>query len=159
MINMEIQIIEQMEDALKVLIQCRKADNEVLRLKTHIELLDATAPSGLFIVKNPNDRLSEQGKSPFRFRLAGLSESNALSVDRDVGLCGCTGKIVNGLRHDLRCPSSALWVVISVQKLLFPFSCHTNRRIDHRHLFFACCRGGFYVDNRNHFWYYTVLRI
>lgn len=128
-INMEIQIIEHMEDTLKVLIQCRKADNEVLRLKTHIELFDATAPSGLFIVKNPNDRLSEQGKSPFRFRLAGLSESNALSVDCDVGLCGCTGKNVNGLRHD------------------------------HRHLFFTCCRGGFYVDNRNHFWYYTVLRI
>lgn len=39
-INMEIQIMEQMEDALKVLIQCRKADNEVLRLKTHIELFD-----------------------------------------------------------------------------------------------------------------------
>lgn len=39
-INMEIQIMEQMEDALKVLIQCRKADNEVLRLKTYIELFD-----------------------------------------------------------------------------------------------------------------------
>ncbi|MCX4340449.1 MAG: LytTR family DNA-binding domain-containing protein [Lachnospiraceae bacterium] len=35
---MEIQIIEHMEDTLKVLIQCRKADDEVLRLKTHIEL-------------------------------------------------------------------------------------------------------------------------
>ena len=35
---MEIQIIEHMEDTLKVLIQCRKADDEVLRLKTHIEI-------------------------------------------------------------------------------------------------------------------------
>lgn len=32
-INMEIQIMEHMEDALKVLIQCRKADAKVLRLK------------------------------------------------------------------------------------------------------------------------------
>lgn len=39
-INMEIQIIEHMEDTLKVLIQCKKADNKVLRLKTHIELFD-----------------------------------------------------------------------------------------------------------------------
>lgn len=39
-INTEIEIIEQMEDELKVLIQCRKADDEVLRLKTHIELFD-----------------------------------------------------------------------------------------------------------------------
>lgn len=39
-INMEIQIMEQMEDTLKVLIQCKKADNKVLRLKTHIELFD-----------------------------------------------------------------------------------------------------------------------
>lgn len=39
-INMGIQIIEQMEDTLKVLIQCKKADNKVLRLKTHIELFD-----------------------------------------------------------------------------------------------------------------------
>lgn len=37
---MEIQIMEHMEDTLKVLIQCRKADDEVLRLKTHIELFD-----------------------------------------------------------------------------------------------------------------------
>lgn len=39
-INTEIEIIEQMEDELKVLIQCRKADDEALRLKTHIELFD-----------------------------------------------------------------------------------------------------------------------
>lgn len=37
---MKIQIMEHMEDTLKVLIQCRKADDEVLRLKTHIELFD-----------------------------------------------------------------------------------------------------------------------
>ncbi len=37
---MEIQIMEHMEETLKVLIQCRKADDEVLRLKTHIELFD-----------------------------------------------------------------------------------------------------------------------
>lgn len=37
---MEIQIMEHMEDTLKVLIQCRKTDDEVLRLKTHIELFD-----------------------------------------------------------------------------------------------------------------------
>lgn len=37
---MKIQIMEHMEDTLKVLIQCRTADNEVLRLKSHIELFD-----------------------------------------------------------------------------------------------------------------------
>lgn len=37
---MEIQIMEHMDDTLKVLIQCKKADDEVLRLKTHIELFD-----------------------------------------------------------------------------------------------------------------------
>lgn len=37
---MEIQIMEHMDDTLKVLIQCRMADDEVLRLKSHIELFD-----------------------------------------------------------------------------------------------------------------------
>lgn len=31
---MEIQIMEHMEGALKVLIQCKKADDNILRLKT-----------------------------------------------------------------------------------------------------------------------------
>lgn len=57
-------------------------------------LLHAAAPSGLFIIKNPKDRLSEQGKSPFRFRLAGFSESNALSADCNVDLCRCAGKML-----------------------------------------------------------------
>lgn len=30
-----------------------------------------------------------------------------------------------------------------------------DKLIDHRHLFFACCRGGFYAAHRNHFLYST----
>lgn len=37
---MNIQIIEQIKDTLDVIIQCRKIDDEVMRLKNHIELFD-----------------------------------------------------------------------------------------------------------------------
>lgn len=37
---MEIQIVENKEKALQVVIECRKIDDEVMRLKTHIELFD-----------------------------------------------------------------------------------------------------------------------
>lgn len=37
---MEIQIIEQAKEALKVIIQCGKINDEVMRLKSHIELFD-----------------------------------------------------------------------------------------------------------------------
>lgn len=37
---MDIQIIEQIKETLTVVIQCRKIDDEVMRLKTHIELFD-----------------------------------------------------------------------------------------------------------------------
>lgn len=90
---------------LQSALQESRTDNRFTdhdKKSAHFLLLHAAAPSGLFIIKNPKDRLSEQGKSPFRFRLAGLSESNALSADRAVDLCRCTGKNVNGLCHDLR---------------------------------------------------------
>lgn len=105
-----------------------------------------------------DNRFTDHDKKSAHFLLlhaAGLSESNALSADRAVDLCRCTGKNVNGLCHDLRRPSSALWMVISVQKLLSLFSCHTDHRIVDWHLFFACCRRDFYADNRNHFLYST----
>lgn len=103
-------------------------------------------------VLRTDNRFTDHDKKSAHFLLlhaAGLSESNALSADRDVDLCRCAGKNVNGLCHDLRCPSSALWVVISVQKLLFLFSCHTACCIVDRYLFFACCRGGFYAARGN----------
>lgn len=37
---MNIQIIEHVKQTLKVIIQCGKIDDEVLRLKNHIELFD-----------------------------------------------------------------------------------------------------------------------
>lgn len=37
---MDIQIVEQFKGALRVVIQCRQADDEVKRLKAHIELFD-----------------------------------------------------------------------------------------------------------------------
>lgn len=37
---MDIQIIEHIKNTLSVVIQCRKIDDEVMRLKTHIELFD-----------------------------------------------------------------------------------------------------------------------
>lgn len=37
---MDIQIIEDKETDTQVIIQCRKIDDEVLRLKNHIELFD-----------------------------------------------------------------------------------------------------------------------
>lgn len=37
---MDIQIMQQEESSLQVLIKCRKADDEILRLKAHIELFD-----------------------------------------------------------------------------------------------------------------------
>lgn len=37
---MNIQILENLKDALQVVIYCRQIDDEVLRLKSHIELFD-----------------------------------------------------------------------------------------------------------------------
>ncbi len=37
---MNIRIIENIETALQVIIECRKADDEVMKLKKHIELFD-----------------------------------------------------------------------------------------------------------------------
>lgn len=37
---MDIQIIEEIKGTLSVVIRCRKIDDEVMRLKTHIELFD-----------------------------------------------------------------------------------------------------------------------
>lgn len=39
-IKMDIQIIEHAEDSPQVIIKCRKIDDEVIRLKKHIELFD-----------------------------------------------------------------------------------------------------------------------
>ena len=39
---MEIQIQEHKENTTGVIIKCRQVDNEILRLKTHIELFDNT---------------------------------------------------------------------------------------------------------------------
>ncbi|MBQ7925806.1 MAG: LytTR family transcriptional regulator, partial [Lachnospiraceae bacterium] len=38
---MDIQIIEQNENGTQIIIKCRKADQEVIRLKNHIELFDS----------------------------------------------------------------------------------------------------------------------
>ena len=37
---MDIQIIENVKEALQVIIHCRQIDDEVMRLKCHIELFD-----------------------------------------------------------------------------------------------------------------------
>lgn len=37
---MNIQIIEHINEALQVIIKCPKADNEVIRLRAHIEMFD-----------------------------------------------------------------------------------------------------------------------
>ena len=37
---MNIRIIENFEEALQVIIKCRKADREVMKLKSHIELFE-----------------------------------------------------------------------------------------------------------------------
>ncbi len=37
---MNIRIIENIENALQVIIECQKADEEVMRLKSHIELFE-----------------------------------------------------------------------------------------------------------------------
>lgn len=37
---MDIQIVEHIKETLQVVIRCRKADEEIIRLKKHIELFD-----------------------------------------------------------------------------------------------------------------------
>lgn len=37
---MDIQIVEQAKEPLQVIIKCRQIDEEILRLKSHIELFD-----------------------------------------------------------------------------------------------------------------------
>lgn len=37
---MNIQIVEHIKDALEVVIKCRQIDDQVMRLKSHIELFD-----------------------------------------------------------------------------------------------------------------------
>ena len=57
---MNIRIIENFEEALQVIIKCRKADKEVIRLKNHIELFDSRLTARLgdrtFLI-NPADVL------------------------------------------------------------------------------------------------------
>lgn len=38
---MDIQIVEHIKEALQVVIKCKQIDDEVTRLKTHIELFDS----------------------------------------------------------------------------------------------------------------------
>ena len=37
---MDIQIVEHLKETLQVVIKCRQIDDEVIRLKCHIELFD-----------------------------------------------------------------------------------------------------------------------
>lgn len=37
---MDIRIVEHMQEALQVVIKCRQVDDEIIRLKCHIELFD-----------------------------------------------------------------------------------------------------------------------
>ena len=57
---MNIRIIENIETALQVIIECRKADDEVIKLKNHIELFDNKLTARLddktFLI-NPTDTL------------------------------------------------------------------------------------------------------
>lgn len=57
---MNIRIIENIETALQVIIECRKADDEVIKLKNHIELFDNKLTARLddktFLI-NPTDAL------------------------------------------------------------------------------------------------------
>mgnify|MGYP003293935475 FL=1 len=57
---MNIRIIENIETALQVIIECRKADDEVMKLKNHIELFDNKLTARLddktFLI-NPTDTL------------------------------------------------------------------------------------------------------
>ena len=57
---MNIRIIENIETALQVIIECRKADDEVMKLKNHIELFDnklmARLEDKTFLI-NPTDAL------------------------------------------------------------------------------------------------------
>lgn len=38
---MDIQIVEHKENNMQIIIKCRQIDNEVIRLKSHIELFDS----------------------------------------------------------------------------------------------------------------------
>lgn len=55
---MDIQIVEQQETNMKIIIKCRQIDNEVLRLKAHIELFDsklsAKKENALFFINSSN---------------------------------------------------------------------------------------------------------
>ena len=57
---MNIRIIENIETALQVIIECRKADEEVMKLKNHIELFDNKLTARLedktYLI-NPTDAL------------------------------------------------------------------------------------------------------
>lgn len=57
---MNIRIIENIETALQVIIECRKADDEVMKLKNHIELFDNKLTARLedktYLI-NPTDAL------------------------------------------------------------------------------------------------------
>lgn len=57
---MNIRIIENIETALQVIIECRKADDRVMKLKSHIELFDDKLTARLddktFLI-NPSDVL------------------------------------------------------------------------------------------------------
>lgn len=57
---MNIRIIENIENALQVIIECRKADAEVMKLKAHIELfenkLQAKLDDKVFLI-NPSEVL------------------------------------------------------------------------------------------------------
>lgn len=42
---MDIQIVEHKESNIQIIIKCKQVDNEVMRLKSHIELFDSKLPA------------------------------------------------------------------------------------------------------------------
>ncbi len=42
---MDIQIVEHKESNIQIIIKCKQVDNEVMRLKAHIELFDSKLPA------------------------------------------------------------------------------------------------------------------
>lgn len=42
---MDIQIVEHKESNIQIIIKCKQVDNEVIRLKAHIELFDSKLPA------------------------------------------------------------------------------------------------------------------
>lgn len=123
---MDIQIVKHKENNIQIIIKCRQIDNEVIRLKSHIELFDsklsAKKENELYFI-NSSDVLYFESvdNRTFLYTTDDVMEINQRLYDRKHSL-----KNADGVCHDFRCTFTSLWMAVSIKNILCTFRFSTN---------------------------------